>query len=80
MSRTKTLWIGWLCLIVNGYEVLSGLVTGRMGGLATIGNPDNPPSYADRPGTFVLFLLFYLALSGLGVHLIFKGHGMEQPR
>lgn len=80
MSRTKTLWIGWLCLIVNGYEVLSGLATGRMGGIASIGNPDNPPSFAERPGTFLLFLLIYLGLSGLGAYLIVKGQRMEPQR
>ena len=80
MGRTKTLWLGWLCLIVNGYEVVSGLLTGRMGGLASLLNPDNLPSFAARPGTFLFFLIFYLALCGLGIWLIAKGSAMPADR
>ena len=76
MSRTKTLWLGWFCLIVNGYEVLAGLVTGRMGGLASLVNPDSPPSFATRPGTFLFFLIVYLVLCATGIWLIAKGNRM----
>jgi len=76
MTRTRTLWLGWLCLIVNGYEAASGLFTGRMGGLATLANPDNPPSFAAKPGTFMFFLILYLAFCALAIWLIAKGSRM----
>ena len=74
------LWLGWFCLIVNAYQVGSGLLTGRMGGLASIFNPDSPPSFAARPGTFLFFLIFYLALCGLGIWLIAKASAMPQDK
>ena len=76
LTRTKTLWLGWLCLIINGYEVVAGLFTGRMGGLASLSNPDSPPSFATKPGTFLFFLILYLVLSALGIWLIAKGNRM----
>ena len=76
MTRTRTLWLGWLCLIVNGYEVVSALFTGRMGGLASIANPDSPPSFGARPGTFLFFMILYLVLCGVAIWLIAKGSAM----
>jgi hypothetical protein len=76
VNRTKTLWLGWLCLIINGYEVVAGLFAGRMGGLASLSNPDSPPSFATKPGTFLFFMIVYLGLSALGIWLIAKGNRM----
>ncbi len=71
MGRTQLLLLGWFCLLINGYEAGSALMTGRISGLASYSNPD-PPTWAARPGTFMVFLVFYLALCGLGIFLILK--------
>jgi hypothetical protein len=65
---------------VNGYEVVAGLFTGRMGGLASLSNPDNPPSFAARPGIFLFFLILYLVLCALGIWLIAKGNRMPADK
>ena len=80
MGRKHTLWLGWACLIVNGYEVVAALFTGRMGGLASLSNPDSPPSFAANPGTFLFFMIFYLALCGLGIWLIAKAGAMPEDK
>ena len=62
-------------MILNGYEAVSALVTGRISGLASYSNPD-PPTWAGRPNTFLVFLVFYLALCRLGIGLLFKARNM----
>jgi hypothetical protein len=71
--------LGWFCLILNGYEAGSALVTGRISGLASYSNPD-PPTWEGRPETYLLFLAFYLGLCVLGVGLLLKARNMPRGR
>ena len=79
MGRTQFLWLGLFCLAINGYEAASAVITGRISGLARFSNPD-PPTLAARPGTYFVFLVFYLVLCGVGIGLILKARNMPRDR
>ena len=47
---------------------------------ASLANPDSPPSFAARPGTFLFFMILYLGLCTLGIWLIAKGNAMPPDK